>query len=40
MHFRHHLRQKKKLDEEVRSNFREGEIKDFDDIPDLPFHDL
>ena len=40
MHFSHHLRQKKKLDQEVRSNFRETEIKDFDDIPDLPFHEL
>lgn len=39
MHFRHHIKQKKKLDNEVRSNYRETEIKDFDDIPDLPFHD-
>ncbi len=39
MHFRHHVKQKKKLDVEVRSNFRESEVKDFDDIPDLPFHE-
>lgn len=39
MHFRHHMRQKKKLDNEVRSNFRETEIKDFDDIPDLPSYE-
>lgn len=40
MHFRHHIKQKKKLDNEVRSTSRETEIKDFDDIPDLPFHDV
>jgi len=39
MHFRHHVKQKKKLDIEVRSNFRETEVKEFDDIPDLPFHE-
>jgi hypothetical protein len=39
MHFRHHVRQKKKLDQEVRSNFRETEVKDFDDIPDLPTYE-
>lgn len=39
MHITHHVRQKKKLDKEVRSNFKETEIKDFDDIPDMPFHD-
>jgi hypothetical protein len=39
MHFRHHVRQKKKLDHEVRSNFRETEVKDFDDIPDLPTYE-
>jgi hypothetical protein len=40
MHFRHHVKQKKKLDIDVRSNFRETEVKEFDDIPDLPFHEL
>ncbi|ABG60229.1 DinB family protein [Cytophaga hutchinsonii] len=40
MHFRHHIKQKKKLDNEVRSTSRETEVKDFDDIPDLPFHDV
>lgn len=39
MHFRHHVRQKKKLDNEVRSNFRETEVKEFDDIPDLPTYE-
>lgn len=39
MHFRHHVRQKKKLDNEVRSTVRETEIKDFDDIPDLPTYE-
>lgn len=39
MHFRHHVRQKKKLDHEVRSNFRETEMKEFDDIPDLPTYE-
>jgi len=40
MHFRHHLKQKKKLDVEVRSNTKETEGKDFDDIPDMPYHEL
>lgn len=39
MHFRHHIKQKKKMDIEVRSSVRETEVKDFDDIPDLPFHE-
>ncbi len=40
MHFRHHVRQKKTLDKEVRSSVRETEVKDFDDIPDIPFYEL
>ncbi|MGN6646802.1 MAG: DinB family protein [Cytophaga sp.] len=40
MHFRHHLRQKNKLDVEVRSNYKQTESKDFDDIPDIPFHEM
>jgi hypothetical protein len=40
MHMRHHMRQKKKLDKEMRSNFKETEVRaDFDDIPDMPFHE-
>lgn len=39
MHFRHHVRQKKKLDVEVRSTSRETESKDFDDIPDMPHYE-
>lgn len=39
MHFRHHIRQKKKLDKLVRSNYRESTLDDLDDIPDMPLYD-
>ncbi|WP_299250999.1 hypothetical protein [uncultured Cytophaga sp.] len=39
MHMRHHMRKKKVLDKEMRSNFKETEVRDFDDIPDMPFHE-
>ncbi|MBC7452090.1 MAG: DinB family protein [Cytophagales bacterium] len=39
MHFRHHLRQKNKMDIEVRSNFRETTTGEDDDIPDIPYHE-
>lgn len=35
MHFRHHRKQKNKMDLEVRSNFKETSSED-DDIPDIP----
>jgi hypothetical protein len=38
MHFRHHLKQKKKIDKDVRSNFKEPSGED-DDIPDIPYYE-
>lgn len=36
LHFKYHLNTKKKLDIQVRSNYKEMSNEGFDDIPDLP----
>lgn len=38
LHFKHHLKQKHKLDRVVRSNYKETVLDELDDIPDMPMY--